>query len=76
MDAVQVEVKNWKAAGIDAEVKPKDYDAFVASAIYGKFDKMMLALRDSPLTPIPISRPLLPGHPLKRLASTIPSSPR
>jgi ABC-type transport system substrate-binding protein len=42
MDAVQIAVKNWKAAGIQAEIRPKEYDAFVSSAIYGKFDKMML----------------------------------
>ena len=64
MDAVQIAVKNWKAAGIQAEIKPKEYDAFVSSAIYGKFDKMMLAPRDSATEPDSYFTPLLPGHPL------------
>ena len=64
MDAVQIAVKNWKAAGIQVEIKPKEYDAFVSSAIYGKFDKMMLAPRDSATEPDSYFTPLLPGHPL------------
>jgi peptide/nickel transport system substrate-binding protein len=64
MGAVQIAVKNWKAAGIQAEIKPKEYDAFVSSAIYGKFDKMMLAPRDSANEPDSYFTPLLPGHPL------------
>ena len=64
MDAVQIAVKNWKAAGIQAEIKPKEYDAFISSAIYGKFDKMMLAPRDSATEPDSYFTPLLPGHPL------------
>ena len=64
MDAVQIAVKNWKAAGIQVEIKPKEYDAFISSAIYGKFDKMMLAPRDSATEPDSYFTPLLPGHPL------------
>ncbi|MBI3826215.1 MAG: ABC transporter substrate-binding protein [Candidatus Rokubacteria bacterium] len=64
MDAVQIAVKSWKAAGIEVEVRPKDYAAFVSSAIYGKFDKMMLAARDSATEPDSYFTPLLPGHPL------------
>jgi peptide/nickel transport system substrate-binding protein len=64
MDAVQIEVKNWKAAGIQVEVKPKEYDAFISSGVYGKFDKMMLAPRDSATEPDSYFTPLLPGHPL------------
>jgi peptide/nickel transport system substrate-binding protein len=45
MDSVQITVKNWKAAGIDAELKLKEYGAFISSTIYGKFDHMYLGLR-------------------------------
>ena len=40
MDAVQIGLKNWKAAGIDAELKLKEYGAFISSTIFGKFEKM------------------------------------
>ena len=33
MDAVQVTLKNWKAAGIEAELKVQDYEAFVSSSV-------------------------------------------
>ena len=74
MDAVQIAVKNWKAAGIQAEIKPKEYDAFVSSAIYGKFDKMMLAPRDSANEPDSYFTPLLPGHPLNASGVNDPAS--
>ncbi len=45
MDAVQIAIKNWKEAGIDAELKLKEYGAFISSTIYGKFDHMFLGLR-------------------------------
>src|SRR5205823_1733353 len=64
MEAVQAEVKSWKAAGIDVEVKPRDYDAFVATALSGKFEKMMMAQRESATEPDSYLAPLLPGHPL------------
>jgi len=34
-----------KAAGIDAELKLKEYGAFISSTIYGKFDHMYIGLR-------------------------------
>ncbi len=40
MDFVQVALRNWKAGGIEAELKLKEYGAFVSSTIFGKFDKM------------------------------------
>src|SRR5262249_8024119 len=40
MDAIQIALKNWKSGGIDAELKLKEYGAFVSSTIFGKFDKM------------------------------------
>ena len=44
-DFVQITLKNWKAAGIDAELKLKEYGAFISSTIFGKFDNMFLGLR-------------------------------
>jgi peptide/nickel transport system substrate-binding protein len=40
MDAVQVALRNWKVGGIEAELKLKEYGAFVSSTIFGKFDRM------------------------------------
>jgi peptide/nickel transport system substrate-binding protein len=40
MDAVQIGLKNWKAAGIEVELKLKEYGAYVSSTIFGKFDRM------------------------------------
>ena len=45
LDAVQINVKNWKAAGFDIDLKLKEYGAFISSAIYGKFDQMYVGLR-------------------------------
>jgi len=45
LDAVQINLKNWKAAGIDAELKLKEYGAFISSTIFGKFDHMYAGLR-------------------------------
>jgi len=45
MDYVQVLVRNWKDAGIDAELNMKEYGAYVSTTIFGKFDKMMAGLR-------------------------------
>lgn len=55
MDAVQVTVKSWKAVGIEADLKVKDYD--------GKFDKMMLSVRDGATDPDSYFAALLPGDP-------------
>jgi len=64
MDAVQVTLKNWKAAGIEAELKVQDYEAFVSSSASGKFDKMMLAVRDGATDPDSYLEALLPGDSL------------
>ena len=44
MDTVQVTLKNWKVAGVEAELKLKEYGAFVSSTIFGKFEKMAVGL--------------------------------
>jgi peptide/nickel transport system substrate-binding protein len=45
LDSVQVNVKNWKAAGFDIDLKLKEYGAFISTTIYGKFDQMYVGLR-------------------------------
>jgi peptide/nickel transport system substrate-binding protein len=64
MDAVNIEVKNWKAAGVQVDLKVKDYSEFMSSSLQGKFDKMLLTQRDGPIDPDWYFTPLLPGHPL------------
>jgi len=65
LDAVQVTLRNWKEAGIDAELKLKEYGAYISSTIYGKFEKMMLGLRGAWTDPESyFYRPLMPGQSL------------
>ncbi len=45
LDTVEINLKNWKAAGIDVDLKLKEYGAFISSTIYGKFDQMYIGLR-------------------------------
>ena len=45
VDALQVTMRGWKDAGIDAELKSKDFGAYMATTIYGKFDKLGHGLR-------------------------------
>jgi peptide/nickel transport system substrate-binding protein len=40
MDAVQITLKNWKAGGIETDLKLKEYGAFVSSTIFGRFEKL------------------------------------
>jgi len=40
MDAVQIAMKNWKAAGIDVDLKLKEYPAAIASILLGRYDRM------------------------------------
>jgi peptide/nickel transport system substrate-binding protein len=64
MDYIQILLKNWKAAGIDAELRLKEYGAFITTTIFGKFDKMMAGLAAAYNEPDSyISRPYLPGSP-------------
>jgi peptide/nickel transport system substrate-binding protein len=44
-DSVAITLKNWKEAGIDAQLQLKEYGAFISSTIFGKFDQMFLGLR-------------------------------
>ncbi len=64
MDSAQILVKNWKAAGIDAEMKLKEYGAFIATTIYGKFDHMFYGLRGAWVDPEAyFYRSMVPGQP-------------
>jgi peptide/nickel transport system substrate-binding protein len=64
-DFVQITLKNWKAAGIDADLKPKEYGAFITSTIFGKFDNMFLGLRGAWADPEAyFYRWFMPGQPL------------
>jgi peptide/nickel transport system substrate-binding protein len=40
MDAVQVGLKNLKDAGVEVDLKLKEYGAYAASVLVGKFDKL------------------------------------
>ena len=65
MDAVQITVKNWKEAGIDAQLQLKEYGAFISSTIFGKFDQMFLGLRGAWTDPEAyFYRVYMPGQPL------------
>ncbi|HUG37712.1 MAG TPA: ABC transporter substrate-binding protein, partial [Candidatus Limnocylindrales bacterium] len=64
MDAVQIVLKNWKGAGVDAELKLKEYGAFVSTSLFGKFDKVMFTLRGGTTDPDTYFTPLLPGEAL------------
>ena len=64
MDAVQITLKNWKAAGVEVDLKLKEYGAFVSSSLFGKFDKVMFTLRGGTTDPDTYFTLLLPGEPL------------
>ena len=64
-DFVQITIKNWKAAGIDADLKLKEYGAFISSTIFGKFDDMFIGLRGAWADPEAyFYRWFMPGQPL------------
>ena len=65
VDGLQVDMKNWKAGGIEAELKSKEFAAFMSTTIFGKFDKMAHSLRGG--TPVPdltFYAAHMPGQPL------------
>jgi ABC-type transport system substrate-binding protein len=65
MDAVQVGLANWKKAGIEAELKLKEYGAFISSTIFGRFDKMGSGLFGAWADPDSyLYRYFIPGQPL------------
>jgi peptide/nickel transport system substrate-binding protein len=65
VDLLQVTMSGWKEAGIDAELKSKDFGAYMATTIYGKFDKLAHGLRGgSPIADIYLYNAHIPGEPL------------
>src|SRR5882672_10024766 len=64
MDFVQVWLKNFKTAGVDGDLKLKEYGAFVASTIFGKFEKLAVGLRGGTTDIDSYFRIYLPGEPL------------
>jgi peptide/nickel transport system substrate-binding protein len=65
IDGVQVTLAGWKKGGIDAELKLKEYGAFVSSTIFGKFDKMGTGLFGAWTDPDSyLYRYFIPGQPL------------
>ena len=64
-DFVQITLKNWKAAGIEGDLKLKEYGAYISSTIFGKFDGMFLGLRGAWADPEAyFYRWFMPGQPL------------
>jgi peptide/nickel transport system substrate-binding protein len=45
MDYIQVLLRNWKDAGIDAQLNIKEYGAYLATTVFGKFQAIMAGLR-------------------------------
>jgi peptide/nickel transport system substrate-binding protein len=65
VDELQVTMQSWKDAGIDAELKSKEFGAFMATTIFGKFDKLGHSLRGgSPVADASLQGPHVPGEPL------------
>jgi len=65
VDELQVTMQSWKDAGIDAELKSKEFGAFMATTIFGKFDKLAHSLRGgSPIADVSLQGPHIPGEPL------------
>jgi len=65
VDRMSIGLKHYKAAGIDTDLKLKEYGAYISSTIYGKFDKMMFGLRGAWLDPDAyLYRTFMPEQPL------------
>src|SRR5882724_11378956 len=53
VDLLQVVMRNWKEAGIETELRGKEFGAFISSVIYGKFENLTHSLRGgSPIADI------------------------
>ena len=65
VDQLQVVMRNWKDAGIETEIKGKEFGAFMSSVIYGKFEKLAHSLRGgSPIADGYLYNGHIPGEPL------------
>jgi peptide/nickel transport system substrate-binding protein len=64
MDAVEITLRNWKSAGVETELRLKEYGAYISSTILGKFDKLAIGLRGGTTDADAYLRVYLPGDPL------------
>lgn len=64
MDAVQIAVKNFKDAGVETDLKLKEYGAFISSTIFGKFDRLAIGLRGATTDVDSYFEIYMPGAPL------------
>jgi peptide/nickel transport system substrate-binding protein len=65
VDRMSIALKNYKAGGLDTELRLKEYGAYISSTIYGKFEKMTFGLRGAWLDPDAyLYRAFMPGQPL------------
>jgi peptide/nickel transport system substrate-binding protein len=63
VDALQVTMRAWKDSGIDAELKGKDFGAYMATTVYGKFDKLAHGLRGGiPIADVFLYNAHVPGE--------------
>ena len=63
VDELQVTMRSWKDAGIDAELKSKDFGAYMATTVYGKFDRLAHGLRGgSPIADVSLYNAHVPGE--------------
>jgi ABC-type transport system substrate-binding protein len=62
LDIVQLIVAQWKKVGIEADIKLKEGNAFIASTLGRKFEKVAMTLRGAATTPDPyLFSPHMPG---------------
>jgi peptide/nickel transport system substrate-binding protein len=65
VDNLQVVMRNWKDAGIDTELRSKEFGAFMSSVVYGKFEKLAHSLRGgSPIADVSLYNGHIPGEAL------------
>jgi peptide/nickel transport system substrate-binding protein len=62
-DVVQAVLAQWKKVGIEVDLKLKEGNAFIASVLGRKFDKVAMTLRGGSTSPDPYLVSLLPGRP-------------
>jgi len=62
---LKVVMRNWKDAGIDTELRGKEFGAFMASVIYGKFETLAHSLRGgTPIADLSLYNFHVPGEAL------------
>jgi len=65
VDALQIAMRNWKSAGIETDLKQKEFAAFVASVYTGKFEKLAHTLRGgTPVADLSLFASHVPGQSL------------